>query len=143
MSISDISRALQDLQEIELSPCEKAVNGLNQTIGLALFIIGCVAAAGHMTGVVAGGCVVGLSIPLILTGIGQVVGGKQKGLALANVILSIFYTVMGSLAIAGVVTPVVAAWCVLVPTIISLSLACCVLCCGACAFGVIAASANR
>ena len=35
-------------------------------IFLALLIIGSVAAAGHMDGVVTGGCIVGLSVPIIL-----------------------------------------------------------------------------
>ena len=121
---------------LEMNPCDKGVNGFNGTLKFALFIIGCVAAAGHMTGVVAGGCVVGLSIPIILAAIGQLIGGEQKVDAVGSIILSIFLSVMGSLAIPGIVTPVVTGWCVIVPTLISLSLVCCICCCVGCVFGV-------
>lgn len=37
---------------------QKVLEKVTSTLSFALFIIGCVAAAGHMTGVVAGGCII-------------------------------------------------------------------------------------
>ncbi len=134
------SGALQGLTEMDPFQNQNALTRSSQVINLVLFIIGCVAVAGHMNGVVAGGCVVGFSVPLILTAIGSIISAKHpllRSAAVYQLIQAVALTIIGSLAIAGIVTPITAGWCVIAPTIIGLSLACCCVCCGGCAYGVL------
>jgi len=75
-------------------------------IGLALFIIGVCAAAGTMSGIVAGGCAIGLSVPLLLI---AVINGRKDFMGndrtfdmVTGIISCLAYIVFGALAITGV-----------------------------------------
>jgi multisubunit Na+/H+ antiporter MnhB subunit len=101
-------------------------------IGFALFIIGCMAAGGYFTGVVAGGCAIGLSIPLLLMYLVKGVVAKtpqERSQAVINAILMFAITVIGSLGIAGVLPAVTVGWIVVAPTLISLVVSYCSCCC--------------
>ncbi len=109
----------------------------NALIGIALFVIGCVAAAGAMNGVTIGWCIVGLSIPSLIGYVIGAIAGRTPGEKAANAIpllITIALIVIGALAVAGIVTPVVAGWCVIGPTlaILAIGIVCCY-CCAPCA----------
>lgn len=141
---SSVSETMSTIPQV--SPVERCLSSTSGIFGFALFIIGCVAAAGHMNGVVAGGCVVGLSTPMLLLAVGTIASSKNKqvvGAAIWNVIQSIALVIIGSLTITGIMTPITAGWCVIGPSLVGLSLACCCACCFACIFGGMAAANNR
>lgn len=50
-----------------------AISAIAIVVGIALFVIGCCAAAGKLTGVVAGWCAVGLSVPLVIGAIAALI----------------------------------------------------------------------
>jgi hypothetical protein len=102
------------------------------TLTLALFIIGCVAAAGHMTGVVAGSCAVGLSAPLLLASVLRAVMADnpvERSTAVGSMIMHIALIIIGSLAIAGVIPASAVGLAIILPTVIGLAISCCACCC--------------
>lgn len=101
-------------------------------IGFALFIIGCMAAGGYFTGVVAGGCAVSLSIPLLLMYLIKGVVAKTpqvRSQAVINAIMMLAITIIGSLGIAGVLPAITIGWVVVAPTLISMVVSYCSCCC--------------
>lgn len=106
------------------------------TLGFALFIIGCVAAAGHLTSVVAGGCAVGLAVPLIIGTLFQALTSRNPAIlpqAITGCIMMLVVVIIGSLGCAGVVTAGAVGWTIIIPTIIALGCLYCCLCCVGCA----------
>ena len=100
---------------------------VSSTLGLALLIIGAVGAAGLMSGVSVGGCAVGLSIPMALASCCGGAANKGKSQAseiLNNVIYAVVMTILGSLAIAGVIPPTTMGWCLVLPTLVKIALSC-------------------
>jgi hypothetical protein len=99
---------------------------------LALFVIGCVAVAGHLNGVVAGGCIIGLSIPPVIAIVVELIVRKVSGvnkslhkiIKAIEIILKLGAIVMSALAVAHVVSPQIAGWSALVGGPISLALVC-------------------
>lgn len=82
-------------------------------IGIALFVIACVTAAGHMSGVAAGGCFIGLSAPLVILSIIQACKEKNgciKAMHGVSVIASIALMIIGALALSGVIPSTTAGW---------------------------------
>jgi uncharacterized Tic20 family protein len=84
---------------------------------LSLFIIGCVAAAGNLNGVVAGGCMIGLSVPLVIVGLQRIISPMGDATAKWErinagiyLIIPLVMITMGSFVIAGSVSPVVGGW---------------------------------
>jgi len=100
--------------------------------GFALFIIGCMSAGGYFTGVVAGGCAVGLSIPLLLMYLVKGVFAKtpqERSQAVINAILMLAVIIIGSLGITGVLPATTVGWVIVAPTLISLVISYCSCCC--------------
>ena len=137
-------------------------------LNLALFIIACVAVTGHMSGVVAGGCAVGLGVPSLLLSckgfydkqqemVGQFTAGDlppeqaettlkvMKVIFALSSILSLAVVTIGALGIAGIVSATTVGWVILAPTLAFWATVCCCIplcCCFACAGGVAAAAAG-
>lgn len=136
-----------------LARCCSCVVGV---MGFALFIIGCVATRGNMTGVAVGGCAVGLGVPSLILNALKVCGKGNQAQAFIDAIemqgegdmpddaknaldlfvrigsvvdsaLTLMVVIVGVLAIAGHVTPVTAGWAIVAPTLIGLSMS--ALCC--------------
>lgn len=103
-------------------------------ISTALLIIACIAAAGGMSGVAAGGSIVGLSIPLLIANLMQAKGYHQEGKKLHRAavgyvaITFLVATILGSMAIAGAVPASAAGWGYLAPILISIPLSYCLPC---------------
>jgi hypothetical protein len=99
----------------------------------ALFIIGCLAAAGQLSGIVAGGCIIGFSLPLLLVSLVQGVPLQIRQQAhlhtIASVACMVANTIIGALAIAGIIAPAVAGWVVIAPLCLSLFVDVCLYCC--------------
>lgn len=101
-------------------------------LGSALFIIGCVAAAGYLSGVVAGGCAVGISVPLLLMYLAKGVRARtpaERSQAVTNAILMLAVVIIGALGLAGVLPATTVGWVTLAPAIIGLAISCCNCCC--------------
>lgn len=124
------------LIEIENDEVQQILEKVQGVFTLALFIIGCVAAAGHMTGIVAGGCMVGLSGAALVILIAYLVRGNNTinvVLKLPNLVDLVATAILGSLAMTGVVSPFAAGWGVLSAALGAGTLNCaiaCAVCCG-------------
>ncbi len=83
-------------------------------IGIALFVITCVAASGAMSGVAFGSCMIGLSVSgalaTVLTSLGSD-NAAATGLGCSTAVISIIVqSILGGLVIAGFIPPVTMAW---------------------------------
>jgi hypothetical protein len=128
-----------DESSSQISLSKMMANGCAQCcimpIGLALFIIGCCAAAGAMSGIVAGGCAVGLSIPLLLTtlcmGRKDALGHDRTLQLVASIISNLAYILIGALCIAGIVPATTVGYTVLAISMVDIIIGCVKLyCCG-------------
>jgi hypothetical protein len=109
-------------------------------LGVAIFIIGCVGAAGHLNGVVLGGCTIGLaglvallSVPATCITLSnqtedQQTFGRVFG-TVGEIIISLGLVAVGACALTGVISPVVAGYVIIAPSIIGLTVTCCGICC--------------
>ncbi|MCH9627570.1 MAG: hypothetical protein S4CHLAM2_12110 [Chlamydiales bacterium] len=95
-------------------------------IGIALFVITCVAASGAMSGVAFGGCMIGLGVPGVLTSVLASLGNKKAAVAVGCLatITIVVQSVLGALVIAGFIPPVTMAWISLGLTFGAAALAC-------------------
>jgi hypothetical protein len=95
---------------------------------LALFVIGCCAAAGHLNGIVTGGCAIGLTAPLLLSSLIRAVLAKKRCTPVVMTILAVALVIIGALAIAGVLLPHTVGWVMIAPALPAIALTSC-LCC--------------
>jgi hypothetical protein len=114
-------------------------NGMSKLTGVALFIIACIGAAGILPGSTMGWIAIGLgggSFALKLAA-GQL---KDKKITLLlTALLTLFPIVIGGLGVAGIFSGVQIGWILIVPTIATIPIGCCVGCC----VGYIATQAAR
>ncbi len=92
-------------------------------IGAALFVIGCLAATGHLSGVVAGGCAVGLAIPLLIAALINSSRGKLS--AICKVIMNVALVIIGALACAGVISGAAVGYAIVTPVFLAFLANCC------------------
>jgi len=112
--------------------------GINALVGMVLCIIGCVAAAGHLTGVVAGGCAVGLSVPVTLLYLVQAKMAAdparflERIMYIVDAILIASMCLVGALGIAGIVSAVTVGWVIVGPllAIVAIAVIAAIACCG-------------
>lgn len=91
---------------INWRPQKQTVLGGLWILGIALFIIGSLAIADRLTGVVAGGCAVGLSTSMLLFNLAMGKKFKREPRIedlILGTIVTLATTLIGALAIAGIV----------------------------------------
>ena len=123
--------------------------GLGVCIGIALIVIGALALTGHLSGIVAGGCAVGLGgLAFVLNLIHAIKTDdpKQRAGAIVSAILNLALIIIGSLAITGILSGAAVGWAIIGPMIASLALGCItssIACCAGVALGASAYSSAQ
>lgn len=101
------------------------------SIFIALFVIGAVAAAGHMSGVAVGGCAVGLSIPSMLACVLNALiskDGRKRAGSCCNAIEMLAIMIIGALGISGILPATTVGWVIVGPVLIGAGCICCFVC---------------
>lgn len=130
----EATNQIQPLQKGERAGCLAKLCQVNTTtIGLALFIIGCLSIAGYLTGVVAGGCAVLLAIPLLLMRLCNLCSeqsAQERKMGVTNVVMVLALIAIGSLGFLGTLPGAVVGWGAVMPILIDFAA---VICCRAAA----------
>lgn len=136
---SGVSNVQAQLQQ--LSATGQCMICSSMILSTALFIIGCLAAAGHVNGIVLGGCIVGASAPIVLLCIASAIlsKGRDRVVSIIMMISELAMVAIGALTITGIISPFVAGLIVVVPTVVILGMGyICAYCCCGCAGAAIA-----
>jgi hypothetical protein len=105
--------------------------GTEACIGLALLIIACLTVTGVMSGVVAGGTIVGLAGVTFMLKVAKAIFAKSKAdryAAIAGSVLVLALAVLGTLSLVGVIPASIAAYTILGAAAASIMIDCCLGC---------------
>jgi hypothetical protein len=92
---------------------------------LILFVFGCVCAAGYLNGVVLGGCAVSLATVGTFLILPKMCRDRERCKAAMEIILALGYIIAGACALTGTLSPSVAGYSIIAPTIIVRGLQAC------------------